>query len=242
MARRPFVSCLCPTFRRPRLLANALACFLAQDYPASRRELVILDDGGDFASHSGDGWRLVAVAERLPSLPAKYNTLAELAAGDVLVVWEDDDVYLPWHITAHAASLAEGGFSKPSRVLANFDGPFVEIDPGVSYHGSIAFTRTAFEAAGKWPPTRRASFDVDFMAALRDAAPMVDPCRSHPPSYAFRWGSTGAYHGQGLMFSADNETWYGQIASLAPAPSTPVGRLAPQMDRETAALFAAVDA
>jgi hypothetical protein len=237
--RRPFVSCLCPTFRRPGLLANAFACFLAQDYPANRRELIILDDGGGFDSHSGDNWRLVSAPERYPSLPDKFNALVELAEGDILVVWEDDDIYLPWHVSAHEAALVKGGFSKPSRILTNFEGPFVETDPGGSYHGSIGFTRTAFDEAGGWPRTRWANFDMQFMDALRNATSVVDPCRRCPPSYAFRWGSTGAYHGQGLMTSADNETWYELIATLAPQALTPGARLEPRFDSETAALIAA---
>lgn len=239
MRHRPFVSCLCPTFRRPRLLANSLACFLAQDYPASRRELIILDDGGDFDSHTGDRWQIVSAAERYPSLPDKFNALAELARGDILIVWEDDDIYLPWHVTAHAAALAAGGFSKPSRILANFEGPFVEIDPGGSYHGSIAFSRAAYDAAGGWPATRWANFDIQFMHALAAASPPVDPCADHPPSYAFRWGSTGAYHGQGLMSSADNETWYDHIPQLVGPRSGPSLQLEPALDIETAALLAA---
>ena len=126
---------------------------LEMAFEEPRPELIILDDGGDFSSHAGDGWRLVSARERFPSLPDKFNALAELARGDILVVWEDDDIYLPWHLTAHAAALQTGGFSKPSRILANFEGPFVETDPGGSYHGSIAFTRAAFDAARGWPRT-----------------------------------------------------------------------------------------
>ena len=51
----PFVSCLCPTYRRPKLLENSIACFLAQDYPADRRELIVLDDAGELENQTGDG-------------------------------------------------------------------------------------------------------------------------------------------------------------------------------------------
>ena len=55
----PLVSCLCPTYRRPQLLENSIACFLAQNYPADRRELVVLDDAGELQSQTGEGWTLV---------------------------------------------------------------------------------------------------------------------------------------------------------------------------------------
>lgn len=49
----PFISCVCPTYKRPHMLRNSLACFLAQDYPKDRCELIILDDAGQYRSQSG---------------------------------------------------------------------------------------------------------------------------------------------------------------------------------------------
>ena len=54
----PLVSCLCPTYRRPQLLENSIACFLDQNYPADRRELVVLDDAGELQSQTGEGWQI----------------------------------------------------------------------------------------------------------------------------------------------------------------------------------------
>lgn len=204
----PFVSCLCPTYLRPSLLENSIACFLAQDYPANRRELVILDDAGQIAPQQGEGWEVISVARRFRSLPEKFNALAGLARGNVLFVWEDDDIYLPWHITAHVEALAQGGFSKPSRVLSLYTGTLQEEDATGRFHASIAFTREAFDAAGGWPLTKRGDFDQQFLARLSQTSVTVDPCRTHPSSYIFRWGSTGAYHGQGLMHGPGDDEWY----------------------------------
>ena len=56
--------CLCPTYLRPHLVANALACFEAQDYSAELRRLLICDDAGQFASESGPTWDVVSVPRR----------------------------------------------------------------------------------------------------------------------------------------------------------------------------------
>ena len=49
----PLVACLCPTYRRPsRLLANAIACFEHQDYPAQRRRLIDFARAVTFARNS----------------------------------------------------------------------------------------------------------------------------------------------------------------------------------------------
>ena len=232
-AELPFVSCLCPTYLRPRLLQNSLACYLAQDYPADRRELLILDDAGQLTPQRGDGWEVISVARRFRSLPEKFNALAGLARGEVLVVWEDDDIYLPWHLTAHVAALSSGGFSKPSRVLSLYTGTLQEEAGAGRFHASIAFTREAYETAGGWPLTKRGDFDQQLLTRLSQAATTVDPCHTHPPSYVFRWGSTHAYHGQGLMQTASDTQWYDRVPLNHPAaPARPP--LSPSFDDETA--------
>ena len=79
----PFLSCLCPTFRRPKLLANAIACFETQDYPPERRELIVLDDAAQYPTEpSGPGWRIVSLNERVETLSKKRNRLEEIASRD----------------------------------------------------------------------------------------------------------------------------------------------------------------
>ncbi|MFN6314612.1 MAG: glycosyltransferase, partial [Planctomyces sp.] len=101
----PFVSCLCPTYRRPQMMANTISCFITQDYPADRRELIILDDAGELNNETGDGWQIISISRRFRSLPEKVNALAGLAQGDILVVWEDDDIYLQHHISTHVRAM-----------------------------------------------------------------------------------------------------------------------------------------
>src|SRR5262245_44692090 len=93
----PFVSCLCLTYKRPTLLNNAVACFLMQDYPKKRREIIILDDHGNVSACLEDqGCAVVSIPRRVNSLSEKHNVAASLASGQVFFVWDDDDIYLPW--------------------------------------------------------------------------------------------------------------------------------------------------
>ena len=70
----PFVSCLCPTYRRPQMMANTIPCFITQDYPADRRELIILDDAGDLQNETSEGWQII-------SIPRRFRSLRATAAG-----------------------------------------------------------------------------------------------------------------------------------------------------------------
>lgn len=178
---QPLVCCLCPTYRRkPELLANAIACFEAQTYPLSRRFLIVLDDAGEIAPTHGDGWQIVSVPDRYPTLPEKYNALVQQAEGaDILAVWEDSTTYLPWHLMAIVASMAprtHHGVFRDEYV----DGP-VWAQSGVS----LAFRRETFAMIDGWTGW------TELAAQLRGFGPPGDPCDNYPPSYVSRNGSTG---------------------------------------------------
>ena len=118
-ARSPMkIAAVCCTYLRPRQLGRLIQCFLRQDYPAGRRELVILDDAGQYNDQRGDGWRLVSVDRRFPSLGEKRNAAAAMVSDDVdaLAPWDDDDQYLPWALSASVAALELAPWSRPSVV------------------------------------------------------------------------------------------------------------------------------
>jgi hypothetical protein len=235
------ILCLCPTYGRPRLLANAIACFEAQDH--QDRFLLALDDAGQIEPQTGDRFRILSVPNRYQSLPAKYNALLNYAGGsfDAVAVWDDDDIYLPWHLTSVSLALANGAPScKPREVWSLYrppgvrgEGPWREIAAG-RFHGSLAVSRSRLEAVGGWIQTRRADFDQQQIMAC---APAVDSLNYSPercPGYVFRWGSTGAPHCQHLMTSPCNESWYDRYQQ---ADKAHVQKLVPRFDPETTRIY-----
>lgn len=104
----PFVSVVTPTWNRRAFLPYLLHMFQYQDYPAHRRELVILDDSEQssadlvealikFAPHP-ELIRYYHQSERL-TIGQKRNRLHELAQGEYLVCMDDDDFYRPDKLT-----------------------------------------------------------------------------------------------------------------------------------------------
>lgn len=231
--------CLCPTYGRPTLLANMLACFLAQDYPPQRRKLVILDDAGQYRSQQGAGWSLVSVGERFSSLPAKYHAMLELenvwqsSAWDAVMPWDDDDIYLPHHISSHAAVLAKHGWSYPEHVWSLYTGrPELEATGG-RFWASCAARVDLLRRIGGVPQTREADFDQRFLGRLSEQEPPGRPAGS--PAFIFRWGSTHAPHAQYFIGPGQDTTWYDRM----PRHETHfVEQLVPRFDAETAELLA----
>lgn len=242
-----YIACLCPTYGRPSLVANAMACFMHQELQGHTAELWILDDANQIAPQSGgrDGqrWHIYTEAERYKTLPAKYTRLIELADfafPDAYVVWDDDDVYLPWHLAAHAGQLESAAWSHPSSVYSTYmrrsldDPPAIEPAAG-RFHGALAIGRECLEAIGGWIQTDRATFDQEMIAALRKHSEPGDPCDVFPrPSYVYRWEDTGHHHCSGVM---DRPDWY-QLTPIAEPGH--VDHLLPAYDGSTTRLLRAL--
>lgn len=88
---RAMISCIMPTADRRDFVPDAIRQYLAQDYP--NRELIVVDDGEDDVSDLIPPDPSIRYY-RLPpgrSLGAKRNFAVEMARGDVIVHWDDDD-------------------------------------------------------------------------------------------------------------------------------------------------------
>jgi len=194
------IAAVCCTYLRPKSLGQLIHCFLQQDYPD--RELVILDDAGQYDNQQGDRWRLVSVARRFATLGEKRNAAAALAADDVaaLAVWDDDDLYLPWALRASVIALQQAGWSRPSLVLhPQADGSLGQHLTGGLFHGGWAYRRATFSQVGGYPAMNNGE-DQALARRLQQAnVTEADPCRlGFPPFYVYRWGTEHGWHISGL--------------------------------------------
>lgn len=102
------ISCIMPTRDRPGFALQAVGYFLEQDYPV--RELIIVDDSQEeWQAQLPDDPRIRFVrVPRNQSIGAKRNRACEMAQGDIIAHWDDDDWYAPNRLSAQAALLLSG--------------------------------------------------------------------------------------------------------------------------------------
>ncbi len=250
------ICCLCPVFSVPaRLIANSIACFLAQTH--TDKELLILDDGAQLDVQEGDGWKVATIRDRALSLPHKYDAMVrwadEFDPPDAFAAWDADDVYLPTHLATAATALdrARNAFWKPAEVYSLCTGKLATEAAAGRFHGSLAVGRDALDMVGGWlgvmprgkdrsgdrgllPGDRRADFDQRMIRALRSQCVLAG--EDAQPTYVYRWASTKSAHCSGLMRSPDDETWYTRHAD-AGKNVTWIGRVAPRFDAETVGVY-----
>lgn len=152
-ATPPGVSVLCPTYGRAARLPGLVQSFIQQDY-AGASELVILNDRHDqvfTCPGTGKVVNILNVFDHFPTLGEKRNKLVELATFPLVAWWDDDDRYLPGHLTK-AVGLIRQGFrgSYQSHVWVN-DGKTLAYSRSRSPFCHAVMEKQAILDAGGFP-------------------------------------------------------------------------------------------
>ena len=215
----PKLACICCTYGRPQLLAQAVESYLRQDYPSERSELIVLDDAGQYVDQKHDSpkrWQIVSTTQRFRTLGEKRNASAALVSDDVdgYVVWDDDDIYLPWTLKAHAAGLAQAPWSLPSRVLVERPGDYRLKDKETHglFHSAWAFSRELFASVGGYPFMQSGQdqgLAARFRALDRETPMTADPIGlGFEPFLVYRWETSGSWH----LSALDRRRGYQRLA------------------------------
>jgi glycosyltransferase involved in cell wall biosynthesis len=99
----PFVSVLIDTYNHERFIEAAVASVIAQDYPASRRELLIVDDGS--TDRTPDILRQFANHARILKKPnggqaSAFNFGIPQCRGEIVAFLDGDDWWAPGKLSA----------------------------------------------------------------------------------------------------------------------------------------------
>jgi len=107
---QPLVSCITPTANREKYLPLAIGYFLAQDYP--NIEMIILDDGRKSSADlipDDPRIRYYYYNEPIGTIGNKRNLACEMAKGEIIVHFDDDDYYASdWVSRQVEAQLSSG--------------------------------------------------------------------------------------------------------------------------------------
>jgi len=184
------VSCLMVTGGRPELVRRAVWCFLSQSYP--NRELVILSDSAcdEFELRPlevMDSRIRVHMTSHDPNrrLGDLRNMTIDLARGEWLTQWDDDDWYGPDRIAVQlkAAMDEDKGASALKFTLMHLctaDGRTMSFrgDTGIATPGTILHRRThvCYPNLGK-------NEDGEFLRAVRDELGLAVLGEEHSSSF-----------------------------------------------------------
>lgn len=106
----PKVSCLCCTKGRFGFLRKAVAYYDLQDY--DNKELIIFNnhDAPITLDEDLDGRMDIRIinAGSFDNIADVYNSAITFCKGEYTAIWDDDDMYFPWHLSTGAFYLGYG--------------------------------------------------------------------------------------------------------------------------------------
>jgi glycosyltransferase involved in cell wall biosynthesis len=159
-----------PTYNRREFIPLALKSFLSQDWP--NRELIVLDDGTDCVHdlflNDIDGVDYHRAHKKFPTLGEKVNACCELANGEIIVTWDDDDWYAPNRITDQVTRLMQSNKAVTGyHRMMFFDGAKASQYRGATDYaiGNSQVYRKSF-----WESHRFTSVDVGYDTTFSNAA------------------------------------------------------------------------
>jgi glycosyltransferase involved in cell wall biosynthesis len=186
----PLVSCCCLTYGRIDRLQEALACFLAQDY-AGPKELVILNSLPDQTlSFSHPEVRIVNLPKRPPNLGATRNLAVSECRGEIILPYDDDDIYLPQFIRAHEFR-PEDQWVQVVPAWQSHGGKLKGVARG-GYPIQVGFRKSAWEQIGGYPQ-KNSGEDQDFRDALNKLPGRRIEGSSWQAVFGYGWGN-GVWH------------------------------------------------
>jgi glycosyltransferase involved in cell wall biosynthesis len=190
---KPTVSVITPTYNRRLFLPMLIYLYEQQSYPKNLLELIILDDSPDsnedLIPKNDKTIRYYYQKEKM-TLGEKRNKLNELAKGDVIICFDDDDYHFPERITYSVTSLNSqkaliAGSSKINVYYVDIKemhqyGPFSNSH---GTNGTFAY-RKEYLQQHKHDPTKNAQEEPSFTNNFSERMAQLDPdktivCMSH---------------------------------------------------------------
>jgi glycosyltransferase involved in cell wall biosynthesis len=243
----PLVSICTVTYNRRPLLSMLESCLLAQDYPLSKLEWVIVDDSTtgalpDLQAAVQAGIQLVwhGLDERLP-LGAKRNLANSLAHGEVIVVMDDDDFYPPSRIRhaverLHATGARVAGCDRLPLLLLPESSRWLSrsYGPENATANSLAYLRRYLEAGHCFDPQAQQAEEPSFLQGADPPLLQLDPflsvvCIGHGANTVDKRTWIAAHGGQGFELLSEGaagfppQAWVARYCATLglPLPITP---------------------
>jgi glycosyltransferase involved in cell wall biosynthesis len=197
----PLVSALCCTYGRPEILGEAIQCFLDQDY--DNKELIIVNDQEGVTLSIDDCPENVHIFNspmRFECLGEKRNYSKDIANGDFMCIWDDDDLYTPWRISESVELMRvynSKDLIKPRKALMSTNNKDYKVVSNL-FHSQATFSRKYMEDNDY--PEISVGEDSKFETGAN-----AEYCNIEPLFwYVYRWGQN-VHHLSGI--ADEGKSW-----------------------------------
>jgi len=193
----PEVTCLCPTYGRISLLQRALQSFLYQDWP--NRKLIICNDHPDIElSFDHPQVEVINTRRRFANLGQKRQYLLLQCKSRFAAHWDDDDIYLPNHLSQGMIALMssddKGCVKQPAAWMVMGQAGSLSLkDPKRNtFEGMMMFQKGMALQLGGYS-MKDSGQALDLLNAFKQADSYEEYEVDASPTYVYSW-SNGSTH------------------------------------------------
>lgn len=193
----PLISCKMITYGRVEFLEESLHSFLIQDYPGEKELVIVNDYPLQKLVFDHPQVKIYNLDETFKTIGEKENYAIERCSGELIAVWDDDDVAL----SNHLSNIAK--FWEPDSNILHWENGVFYNEPNITNimglgNSGIVYSKKAWEAIGR-SPIQNAGGDMTLVVALhnlgRDKVVLASP-PNEECSWFYMWGGRG-YHQSG---------------------------------------------
>jgi len=194
----PFISCKCITYGRVDTLEEAIQSFLQQEYPGKKELIIVNDYPLQKLIYNHPEIKIYNIDETFPTIGDKENYAIERCSGELIAVWDDDDVALPNHLSNIAKFWKEDTNIIHWETGVFYNEPEITKIMGLGNSG-IVYSKKVWEQIGK-SPIQNAGGDMTLVNKIHALGRQYVIDAKMPESEAswfYMWGGRG-YHQSGL--------------------------------------------
>lgn len=196
----PSVSVTCITYKRTKYLTGLVEMFLAQDYLGKKEFVLLNDDPSVEIICNHDEITVYNWDKRFKNIRKKYQTSYDLSVNEVIIPWDDDDLFEPWTISTHIKALGSHDFCAPVGFYKGTKGNRLNHSHGAMY----SIRREALDRIGGIPLLDEKALKAGLIrnashTAFAKKLKELGMYREHPLNkneLFFTWRSAHADHSQ----------------------------------------------
>ena len=193
----PFISCKTITYGRVDTLEEAIQSFLLQEYPGKKELIIVNDYPLQKLIYDHPEIKIYNMDETFPTIGDKENYAIERCSGELIAVWDDDDVALSNHLSNIAKFWKEDTNILHWETGVYYNEPSITKIMGLGNSG-IVYSKKVWEAIGK-SPIENAGGDTTLVNRIHSFGRQYVVDAKMPESEAswfYMWGGRG-YHQSG---------------------------------------------
>lgn len=193
------ISCKCITYGRVDTLEESLEAFLRQDYQGEKELVIVNDYPLQKLEFDHPEVRIFNLDETFQTIGEKENFAVEQCKGDIIAVWDDDDIALPNHLSNIATEIENCDLLHWKKGL--YMGTKDKVEEAWIGNSGMVYTKKIWESVGRHAK-ENAGYDKTFVD-LVGAIGKIKHAEPKKPSWIYIWADR-SYHMSGM--GTDDDT------------------------------------